>query len=297
MVSEALRIQRRSETPVPRRTSLRASRLGSGLSFLKAGKKGWDVPTYDFFDHDRFVMVRTSLDIGPAQLFGHIALFERWLTKYHLDGDISGVDDRRIEIAAGWIPPEVSKERAGHFVVAMRDALLIYDEEGRTLVRGWPKHAPDFVKKRLSRQTTADSGHRAADNGGQRRPVAPREERSREEKRNPPPTPSARAPKTRAKAEPVRSEEEEQVFLLAQARGIGVAPEIAKAVSLDRWRKIDAAAEFGDLGNGWRVESCRRSRDGKPIAWPDDFDHETDEERIARIRRELGQSNGSEKHG
>lgn len=142
------------------------------------------MPTYDFFGHDRFKMALVALSdigraaesrpIGPASLYGHIALIERWLSDYRTDGDLTDIDDARIEAVAGWHYPEIPDGLTGRLVAALRHSGLIYvDEHGRQRFRGWPKHAPEYVKKRIARM--ADNGGQrptTADDGGQRRPVA-----------------------------------------------------------------------------------------------------------------------------
>lgn len=150
------------------------------------------MPTYAFFHHDRFrhaLAILAPLGVGQCRLFGHIAHLERWMCNYCTDGDLTGVDDERLEFAAGWTFPEVPDEWAGQLASALRRSGLIHEEEGRVLFRGWPESAPDFVKKRIKRTdekrrraetadhqrrtTSANGGQRrtTADNGGQRRPV------------------------------------------------------------------------------------------------------------------------------
>jgi hypothetical protein len=130
------------------------------------------MPTYDFFDHDRFKQALAVLNasalttIHPPTLFGYVALLERWMSTYHVDGDLTGVSDDRIEAAVDWFPPNVPEFMIGKFAACMHLSGLIHvDEDGRTVFRGWPEHAPEFVKKRLARRTTAADG-------GQRRPMA-----------------------------------------------------------------------------------------------------------------------------
>ncbi len=140
------------------------------------------MPTYDVFDHDRFRMMLVLLDarkpggipsVGACQLYGHIAMLERWLSVYHDDGDLTGISPERIEVAAGWHAPEVPREMAGllHEVLVESGLLHICHNTDtgignqpdsaadgatcggpRVRFRGWPACAPYYVREKMRKR-------------------------------------------------------------------------------------------------------------------------------------------------
>lgn len=141
------------------------------------------MPTYDFFGHDRFRMTLIALadlkhpdgcGVGEARLFGHVAMIERWLCDWHDDGDLTGVDPDRFEVAAGWFPPEVPITWNGRLYAALTKSGLLYEENGCIRWRGWTLHAPEYVKRRLRRRDSeAEDGRARSTMVDHEQPLAP----------------------------------------------------------------------------------------------------------------------------
>jgi hypothetical protein len=138
------------------------------------------MPRLDFFENDRFraAVMRLADVCSPQALYGHIAEIERsLLCRNHEDGDLTGVEDWRIEAAAAWAGPP------GRLLAALQEAGLIYqDQAGSVRWRGWPEHAPEHVQARHRMRRV----RKCSNSSEQFRNVAPEEsrgEKRREKKR------------------------------------------------------------------------------------------------------------------
>lgn len=130
------------------------------------------------FEHVKLRNLCALLGLPRPHAVGHLECLAYYTATRAIDGDLSNLTDREIELAAEWIGPNC---KPGAFLGACLEARFIdRDADGATRVHDWEDWCPDWVKKRLERlRSSGQLQSRAASNGkrhlngdGQRQPVA-----------------------------------------------------------------------------------------------------------------------------
>ena len=131
--------------------------------------------------HPKFLKFATAMNTSRAATVGMLELLWHTTAEFAPQGDIGKFDNQAIAVAVGW------EGEADHLVGSLVAAgWLDPCSDHRLVVHNWEKHAPEFLKKRLSRtktpfitpktpsvQTTADNGGQCPDMSGQRLPTVP----------------------------------------------------------------------------------------------------------------------------
>lgn len=117
--------------------------------------------------HRKFRRLCSLLRSNPAHVLGHL---EMLFLSAHMAGSPDFANAPLLEAAAYW------EGKAGQLAQAMREAGFLDKGRGHALtLHDYWDHAPEYVKKRLARQTDALSAERrtTADTGGRRPPTDP----------------------------------------------------------------------------------------------------------------------------
>lgn len=110
------------------------------------------------FEHVKLKKLCKALGIPKPHAVGHLEFLAHYVSQHNVTGDISNLSDDEIELAAEWTG------EPGKFTAAAIGCRFVDRDASGTRLHDWPQWAPEWVKKRLARLTTAD-------NGGQRQPV------------------------------------------------------------------------------------------------------------------------------
>ena len=106
------------------------------------------------FEHIKLRKLVRRLGMPRPHVVGHLECLTHYVSHHHPTGDITGLADEDIELAAEW------EGEPGAFVAAaIAERFVDRDEEG-TRIHDWMDWAPDWVKKRVRRAAAASRTER-----------------------------------------------------------------------------------------------------------------------------------------
>ena len=143
------------------------------------------MPTNALWTHIKFRKLCRWLEIPEPWGAGHLDALVYYVSQHRHDGDLTGLSDEDIEIAAMWTDRSGA---AGAFADGLRRVGFLDGEPGESRMHDWTQWCPRYVRRRLEREEPVMTGHdrpKPAATGHDRpKPVPPGKEKRREEKRH-----------------------------------------------------------------------------------------------------------------
>jgi hypothetical protein len=106
------------------------------------------MPTNALWTHIKFRKLCKWLEIPEPWGAGHLDALVYYVSQHRHDGNLSGLSDEDIEIAAMWTDRSGA---AGAFADALRRVGFIDGDEGKSRMHDWEQWCPRYVRVHLER--------------------------------------------------------------------------------------------------------------------------------------------------